>query len=101
MRTEPKAVQNEYAYRYNPNICVCVYIIQAKKVRWSNPIMFGNKRAHCTDHVKRGAFNVSGSGEEPGFYSPCQHERAAHRKYDANIEEIIADRGFGFHAKVK
>ncbi len=48
MRTEPKAsyrmVQYEYAYRYNPNICVCVCvcvcIIQAKKVRWTNPIMF-------------------------------------------------------------
>ncbi len=58
-------------------------------------------RSHCTDHIKRGAFNASGSGEEPGFYSPCQHERAAHRKNDENIEEIIADRGFGFHAKVK
>ncbi len=61
------------------------------------------KRSHCTDHVKRGAFSASNSGEEPGLCSPCQHERerAAHGKNDANIEEIIADVGFGFHANVK
>ncbi len=58
-------------------------------------------RSHCTDHVKRGAFSESGSGEEPGLYSPCQREHAARGKYDANIEEMIADGGFGFHAKVK
>ncbi len=50
---------------------------------------------------------MSGSGEEPGLYSPCQHEHegtqgtAACGKNEANIEEMIADRGFGFHAKVK
>ncbi len=62
-----------------------------------------SSRSQCTDHVKRGAFSASGSGEEPGLYSPCQHECecAARGKNDANIEEIIADGGFGFHTKVK
>ncbi len=60
-------------------------------------------RSHCTDHVKRGAFSASGLGEEPGLYSPCQREREmrSRAKNDANIEEMIADGGFGFHAKVK
>ncbi len=53
----------------------------------------------------RGAFTASGSGVEPGLYSPCQlereRERAARGKNNANIEEIIADREFSFHAKVK
>ncbi len=51
-----------------------------------------------------GAFTASGSGVEPGLYSQCQHERkgthSALKNY-ANIEEMIADGGFGFHAKVK
>ncbi len=34
---------------------------------------------HCTDHVKRGAVSGSGSGVEPGLYSPCQHERGGTR----------------------
>ncbi len=40
---------------------------------------------------------------EFGLYSPCQHEHehAARGEYDANIEEMIADGGFGFHAKEK
>ncbi len=51
-----------------------------------------------------GALTTSGSGVEPGLYSPCQHEREGTRsalKYYANIEEMMADGGFGFHAKVK
>ncbi len=56
-------------------------------------------RSHCTDHVKRGAFSASGSGEEPGLYSPASARTRG--KNDANIEEIMADGGFGFHAKVK
>ncbi len=54
-------------------------------------------RCPCADHVKRGTVSVSGSGVEPGLYSPCQHER----KSDVNIDEMIAERGFGFHTKVK
>ncbi len=50
---------------------------------------------------KRCTVSASGSSEEPGLYSPCQHERTACGKNDADIEEIIADGGFGFHAKVK
>ncbi len=44
---------------------------------------------------------MSDSGEEPGLYSPCQHEGEGTRKNDANIEEMTADGGFGFPAKVK
>ncbi len=53
--------------------------------------------------IKRCTVSASGSSEEPGLYSPCQHERecTACGKNDANIEEMIADGGFGFHAKVK
>ncbi len=59
-------------------------------------------RNHCTDHIKRGTFNESGSGVEPGFYSPCQHERKGTRgKNDVNIEEMVADGGFSFHFEVK
>ncbi len=53
--------------------------------------------------VKRGAFNTSGSGEEPGTrrVSTTAKVRAACGKNDANIEGMIADGGFDFHAKVK
>ncbi len=51
----------------------------------------------------RGAFTASGSGVEPGLYFSCQleRERVARGKNNANIVEIIADRGFWFHSKVE
>ncbi len=41
---------------------------------------------------------MSGSGVEPGLY---ERECTACGKNYANIEEMITDGGFDFHAKVK
>ncbi len=41
---------------------------------------------------------MSGSGVEPGTSAKVC---TAHGKNKANFEEIIADGGFGFHAKIK
>ncbi len=54
-------------------------------------------RSHCTDHVRRDAVSASGSGEEP-----YTRRVSTNGENYANIEEIIADGGFGFHwSKVK
>ncbi len=36
-------------------------------------------RSHCADHVKRGAFNASGSGVEPRLFSSHQHKHKGMR----------------------
>ncbi len=62
-------------------------------------------RSHCTDHVKRSAVSASRfECIEPVYtrrVSTSAKVREVRSKNDANIEEMIADGGFGFHAKVK
>ncbi len=54
--------------------------------------------------MKRDVFNASGSGVKHGYthrVSTSTKVRTARCKNSVNIEEIIADEGFGFHAEVK
>ncbi len=89
-----------FGTHYKPNDSLdisCEISVPLRSTTQPSPYSFAEPPhviAEVTDHVKRGAFRASGSG----LHSPCQHVR---EKNDANIEEMIADGGFGFHSKAK
>ncbi len=52
--------------------------------------------------MKRDVFNASGSGVKHGYtHRVSTSAKGARCKNSVNIEEMIADEGFGFHAEVK